>query len=404
MGLFKTLVDSGGETVKTSDIPALVQFFAGSSSPILGDLPSFAPMHYTAIQTDAPANSESSSKPLSVKKQQSMILPDLGVWSVRCVDTMVDSLVPTQHNVFVWTIDLSSSTTAFGQVEPAINSQQQALIRHLIQHPRNTKEEENSPDTATTSLHLLQTAQFGLAPEDKSMPTPATATDGDNSTKTNCVCLQLCVLLPPESDAETQQKIAYVNYHLRKFCAHLQASLVFVSPNEPTETLATITITDLPYIWKALAVGKAVWKYTSMEHVQEEKEAEDAVVVQNDEDATEGATATTEDALLLYGPDTQTDLIDTVWLRNASAPGYWDATTDSIWKVFPPPTTSSSSADPVIPPGDAAWLDELRASMASVTTTTTAAATPVKDSKGDGAVSATPNDKAVSSFFEGLLK
>lgn len=388
MGLFKTLMDSNTNEApsKTTEIPTVVQFFFKGTAPLHVEHPAFAPLHYTALQTDS--------------EESAIVVPDIGVWSVQCGagGRVVDALVPPTVSVVCFTVDLN--TIPFDQVEPALNAQQQTLIRHLIQHPR---EESNFPQ-ATTSLAALQSAQFGLASEDTSLPMKNE--DTESSAQKNCICLQVCAVLPANSE-DQQQKISYLTYHLRKFCVAVQASLVLVQAAEggetsALETLATIPMQKVPLVWKALAQGQPVWQYTSMERLLEAADGEEVVPVTTTPEApstTEEKESTEDDDVLLYGPDTQPELIETIWLRNASAPGHWDAKKDSIWKVFPAPPSKGSSSNP-IPPGDESWLAELRASMAS-TTATTPAKTPAKATSA--ATDVTPKDKDVSSFFEGLL-
>jgi hypothetical protein len=382
MGLFSTVIDTSVEPTKRSDLATVVEFCA--KKPLLAtavvaiSMPSYAPVHYSAIQTDAIF--EANVKGMRSIKQE--IIPDLGIWSVPCCGAkmVIDDLVPKDPStvVFVWTMDLTE--IPHDEVEPMVNFQQQALIRHLIQHPRV----EKSLEIAMTSLELLKTNQFGLAPDDAAATPAESKTQQDESPedKANVICLQICVKIPPRSDDVTeQQKLAYVIYHFHKFAIATQASLVFVSEEEPQATLGTVLPKDVGMIWKALAQGKEVW---NIKNFQEE------TPVGEENDA------------LIYGPGAQTELLDSVWQRNASAPGKWNASKDSMWTVFPPESKASGkTTTPKIPPGDEGWLSELRNSMANVTTTTTAQS-PQKDSSSK-AQSATPNDKAVSSFFKDLL-
>ena len=109
---------------------------------------------------------------------------------------------------------------------------------------------------------------------------------------------------------------------------------------------------------------------------------------------------------LVYGPDNHnTELIESVLRRNANYEGHWDVTTDSIWKILPPKVEQSSkgkAATTTAVGGDAAWLTELRDSIKSNTEAAGLQTPPVKGNNPD-ATNKTPNDAAVSSFFEGLL-
>jgi hypothetical protein len=371
MGLFNTVtVNSTTETVKKSDLATVVEFCA--KKPLLtgSKMPRYAPIHYSAIQTDAIV--ESNVKGMRSIKQET--IPDLGIWSVPCGEKMVDDLIPKDPTVFVWTIDLTE--ISYSDVEPSVNLQQQALIRHLIQHPR-----EKSQDIAMTSLELLKISQFGRAPEDMN-GAESNAQDESPEDKSNLISLQICVKIPPRSDdVNEQQKLSYIVYHFHKFAIAVKASLMFVSEEEPRVTLGTVFPKDVGTLWKTFAQGKEVW---NIKNFQEE------------------APGGEEDDVLVYGPEAQAELLDSVWQRNANAPGRWNASKDSMWIVFPrEPKASNKPTTSEIPPGDEGWLSELRNSMANVTASTTGQS-PQKEPSSK-TQSATPNDKAVSSFFKDLL-
>lgn len=367
MGLFNTVVDA--DATKKSELPTVIELCA--KTPLVGNgtMPSFAPIHYSAIQTDA-----IESKVAGLRSVKQDIIPDLGVWSVPCHEKMVDALIPKDPNVFCLSIDLTK--IPFSEVEPYVNLQQQALIRHLIQHPREKRNE-----IASTSLDLLKTSQFGLAPDDttaESKPQEESPED-----KTNVVALQICLKLPPRSeDVTEQQKLSYVVYHFHKFALSTKASLVFVSEEEPQETLGTVYPNDLSAVWKGLAQDKAVWEMTNFHEDTPKPEEEKG------------------DSILVYGPDSQAELLDSIWQRNASAPGKWNAAKDSMWTVFPPESKAANpAATPKILPGDEGWLAELRDSMANVTAATVQ--TPPRGSTQ--AQNETSDDKDLSSFFKDLM-
>jgi hypothetical protein len=210
-------------------------------------------------------------------------------------------------------------------------------------------------------------------------------------------------------------------YHLRKYAAALNASLVFVADPtttqrgiesaSPTESKQhqrqpTVTVSQLAIIWRELAKGKPVWS--------EPVEGVTSTSTSNAQpsllecDATTNADATNpeeETYSLIYGPGNhQPELIESVLLRNASYPGHWNASTDSIWKVFPPENVDAEKSPTNKPTtaGDDLWLEELRASLASVPGLQTPP--PKSSAKEPPSATRTPNDAAVSSFFEGLLK
>lgn len=368
MGLFKTTIVAD-DAEKKPEIPTIIELCAKAPMLAESNVPSFAPIHYSATQTDLV---ETKNGGLRAIKQE--IIPDLGIWSIPCKPGMVDALIPKDPTVFVMSIDLTK--IPFNEVEPCVNQQQQALIRHLIQHPR-----EESQEIASTSLELLKTSQFGLATEDVSTNAESKPREESPEDKTNVVTLQICVKIPPRSDDVTeQQKLSFVIYHFHKFALSTKASLLFVSEEEPQATLSSIYSKDVSAAWKGLAQGKRVWEMKTFHE--------------------ETPTTEEDDTILVYGPDSQSELLESVWQRNASAPGQWDAAKDSMWIVFPQESNAANpAAIPKIPPGDEGWLSELRDSMANITATTVK--TPQKETAKVN--NDTPGDKDVSSFFKDLM-
>ena len=96
----------------------------------------------------------------------------------------------------------------------------------------------------------------------------------------------------------------------------------------------------------------------------------------------------------------QEDLIESVLLRNASCPGHWEASKDSLWKALPPTievATEHIKREKPESVGDEVWLAKLRD---SVETAPIPAASPSPAKAADAA----KEDPGVSSFFENLLK
>jgi hypothetical protein len=191
----------------------------------------------------------------------------------------------------------------------------------------------------------------------------------------------------------------------------------------------TVPVQQLPIIWKELAFGKAVWKpevcpeiYEDLNipipssNLDEASSADD--IASPDDGAVDDSVIKTPTNIsthsLIYGPGSHNEeLIESVLLRNANYPGHWDAAKESVWKILPKEdptsaidvaTTTSKNkkgAANTIRPGDEWWLSELRESIAIPDAMKTP---PPKKSSDSSTATKTPNDAAVSSFFEDLLK
>jgi hypothetical protein len=393
MGLFSTLATSG-VAASSSTVPTVIQLY--TSEPVLLDstakVTGYTAMTYQAVQV---GSSEEEPK----NKHQN---PDLGVWSCRVQKTtnsspLIDSLLSklkakADVNTFCWTVDLTDET----KVESDLTLLQQATVRYLIENPPSTEEERS---TATTSLYQLQATQFGLAPEDKSQ----TAKNLSESTQDVKTTVMICAVLPPvqddnsETNYRTKQAKALVIYHLRKFAAAINSSLVFCSKQAPaekqteeavTQAHSTVDFDKLSQLWRDLANDQPVW-ITADAAPPEESPSPD-----------EGAETTDfHYSTPIYGPTRhQDDLIETLLLRNAHCTGHWDAAKDSLWVALSTPAPPAEDA--AAPPGgDEGWLGQLRESIVS--------AEPVKPAvpASEKPKEQSPKkDAAVSSFFESLLK
>jgi hypothetical protein len=388
--------------------------------------------------------------------------PDLGVWSCAVLPSsssnspLTDALlstIPQTNNEGLLTFVFSADLAQLTSVEPAISKMQHALIRFLVNQDPSTISATN--DSLGTTLRKLRQAQFGRAPEDTAPPSTTLETsEGDANADEDAVRINLVInaLLPPaanSSQAEQdeppddnapdsyhqRQSIALVIYHLRRYAAALGATLCFVDPSlerqqRPRKTdgpkkqqqqQPALTIPQAAALWRKIAAGEM-----TNAPEPESPEADDAV-------------PTMLALPPVYGPTLalhQEDLIETVVLRNAAYPGHWDAAKDSLWKVLAPAneaqpggttatsgkksTKRSKSTAASTTSGDQDWLAEIYESIASSDVTAASgggAATPgssfrspppksatpaTKTPATDGAK--TPNDAAVSNFFESLLK
>jgi len=439
MGLFSVLSDTKGEEGASSNssslmLPTVLQMYTDDQPIQLEEvsvLSKYSPLTFQAIQIGSQEIEE------EVKNRHQT--PDLGIWNCRASFTnakMVDSLLKTVTTkqkipVYIWTVDLSKPE----QVEPSLTLLQNALTRHLIEHPPETKEEDpiedKKPQTATTSLFQLQTTEFGKANEDNNRK----ETDGiEESFQSIMTTIMICVKLsplPPQQEEgddtfKTKQAQALVIYHLRKFAAALNCTLCFVEPpvEKKEEGTAPEAATDVPAStttslqptvdyytvskwWKELALGEPIWEDNKKDTVTDALEGEDtADAAPTEEEAP--TPETVEVALPLYGPGKhQEDLIESVVLRSANYPGHWDASKDSLWVALPSDLTTGQTNENLDTAnekdvGDNGWLSQLRDSMASAMPEATANPSPEKkasdDDKNNG------KDAEVSDFFASLLK
>jgi hypothetical protein len=445
MGLFSMLPQSSEAAAahvsgakKSSDaLPTVVQLVSGSNwgnstnKSTAGNSHPFAPLHYSAVRCSLDSSSYAPGGVVGLRHANKLkidnnagITPDLGIWTCRADQgrELVDALLPAtvSNETLVLTVDAQSPE----RVEPSLTQQQEALVRHLIQHrveggdgiTPNNKNEETA--TRTTSLAKLKTVQFGLAPESTHNRVVKAAEEADEHLM---VTVQICVHLPapPRDDDDKadyykeQQMMSLLQYHLRKYAANLNASLIFVQPEQRLDGASersvpqsgdskqrqvAVSRSELNFVWKALAQGQAVWKYETIEELIEGRPVAPA------REEHEGKDNEPEQSgySLIYGPDNHNaELIDTVLLRAATYPGHWDASTESLREILP--NAVAVKAETAVVSGDQGWLKELRDSVVSA-----AAAglqtPPPKSAKPADSATKTPNDAAVSSFFEGLLK
>ena len=398
MGLFSTLSNtSNGVSMTDSssksslDLPTVVQLY--DRAPLLLEpqatpLPAYAMLSYSAI----PLSSDDAKALLSQKKKQLQQdpVPELGVWNV-CIQSdrfnLLKDLLATTCNTFAVTIDLAAPE----QVETTMTMLQNALIRYLKERTVGNDGSGSIPlETATTSLFDLQSAHFGLAPQD-SLTTTIEPDAKDRDCKICLVILAKTVSLAGSSEEtqyRDQQVQALLKYHLYKFACQLKCNLIFfgdeVDGPDKEMMAPNITAREVAARLKDLAQGVPLSKPLAVTTEGSEVQAESSVDKQE---------------LSMFAPD-NVDFVDSILLRNASFPGQWDAATTSVWKILTPPPASSAKASGKagMSIGDQGWLKELRDSIVAVATDKT----PVKVTKKE--VEGTPvNDKNVASYFESLL-
>jgi hypothetical protein len=473
MGLFSTLLstntgrvndvdadaDAGVDAATTNaapsslSVPTVIQMYTDkpfelelpTTRATRTQIPPYAHLTYQAVPVNPTADATvAAPEPTAGLRKISTVshVPDLGVWNCRVTaersgtdsstTPLADALlaIPTKaakttaKHTFCWKVDLSDPE----RVEPTLASLQAALVRYLIQSNdySSTQTEAVSSPAATTTLYQLRSVQFGLAADEKTKDDKVTTAPDERDRKVK-VALQISAAWPKtvtqsdEGDSyRRQQTLALLYYHLRRYAAALNASLVFVRANttspvleegedaasvaDPSATTLdmlqpTLTIPQLGAIWRALAQGKAVWTPQVWSDVLEISSKPTLDPANDDE-----AAAAAEDnatAALVYGPDNHTEeWIESVLLRNAQYPGHWDAAKDSIWKILPPPADESITSAATAPAvGDEVWLQELRNSVA-VPSEPAPMSTPTRPT-ATGTEAKTPD---VSDFFANMLK
>lgn len=420
MGLFSTLTSSATEGAEgktrtsTLDIPNVIQLYSGT--PIIveknGKSRKFSVLSYQTVHVSSSAAYEGGAL-LSKQEQEATTLhPNLGIWNCRVTKAQGGitggDQKPLADEIFKTlpvseappTICMSVDLTNLLEVEPTVTLLQDALVRYLIDRGAAGSSTESS--NATTSLFDLRSTHFGLAVNDEESAKTMSASAPEEGDKKVRISLAISVMLSSRggegdsagaegsnSSYKEKQAEALVLYHLRKYAASLNAVLCFVRKEKATEeeskAIAALTLNQLSYVWHQLAKGEEGWKELDPT-ATEDAESEQSAVVSG-----------------IYGPGNhQEDLIEAVLLRNAQFPGQWDASKDSLWAAMPPPQVDekNESAAAVSASGDESWLNELRSSVASEAKTP-----PSSAQKPDASANAkTPNDAAVSSFFESLLK
>lgn len=391
------------------DIPDVIQLYSGNAIMVekSGKSRKFSVLSYQTVHVASSAAYEGGALLSKQEQEATSLHPNLGVWNCRVAKARPGAggdQKPLADEIFKAlpasasppTICMSVDLSNLHEVEPTIALLQASLVRYLIDRG-STWSSKESPN-ATTSLSDLRATHFGLAVNDEESAKTMSASAPEEGDKKIRVSLAISVILSSRSGegesagAETsnssykeKQAEALVLYHLRKYAASLNAVLCFVRKEKGTEleskAISALTLNQLAYVWYQLAKGEDGWR---------DLDPSDA---EADQSAVSG----------IYGPGIhQEDLIEAVLLRNAQFPGQWDASKDSLWSALPPSHVDGDggSSDDGAASGDETWLSELRSSVA-----TEAKTPPSSAAKPDTSANAqTPNDAAVSSFFESLLK
>jgi hypothetical protein len=411
MGLFATLTSTTSEAGKTRsstpEVPNIVQLY--SNSPILVGASrkgrKFSILSYQTVNVGSSAK-EGGGALLS--KQDQFFHPNLGVWDLRvtkpcnglenAVTDDVFGKIPLKASETLC-VCITVSLANLAEVEPTISMLQNALVHYLVSRGQSSRKSAPKPASANTSLFDLRSVQFGLAVNDKHSAKSMSASSPDEQDRHVYISLVISVVNPSKAEVDMtaykeKQAEALVLYHLRKYATCLNAVLCFVRTDEPgeddTKAIDAISINQLSHVWHQLAKGEEGWKAFDTPATSPEEESD----TPNVQAVVSG----------VYGPGShQEDLIESVLLRNAHFPGQWDASNDSLWVALPTSSVDdgpgSFSTSDQAAAGDDSWLRELRSSVASDVKTP-----PPSANKEPGTESKTPNDAAVSSFFESLLK
>jgi hypothetical protein len=420
MGLFSTLLSDPSQ-VQTSEsgdvattassslsLPTVIHMYTDTPYQLENTtlIPSYAYLTFQAVHVPAGLVDDATTPEQTGRKPKALdYVPDLGVWnccvtpsvlissteaqSISLADSILSSPLSdcstTTTPTFCWKVDLANSHS----VEPTLTCLQDALIRHLIRSttPLGVSKTAGDTATATTSLYELRSVQFGLAPHDETKTT-ASPSEEDRHTKKGAA--------ENDDDVDSyrqQQTLSLLFYHLRRYAAALNASLVFVrsmstfSPGAvdtdvaTTDLQPTLTLPQLSAVWLALAQQKQVWNENVLT------------------DVLEGLVLHCETGhAVLYGPGTHApDWIESALLRNAQYPGHWDAAKESVWNILPPRVaTAVTRTTASTQHGDDFWLKELRESVAMPAA---AVATPIRPT----AVAESAKTPDVSDYFANLL-
>jgi len=387
------------------------------------------------------------------KAKSTIVVPELGVWNC-CIASRQSSLqapllIPDDSvSTFCLCVDLSEPS----EVEPTLTLLQDSLVRSLIERPPppptipppTSGDSETEAETVvftnvrTTTLYSLRSNQFGLAPEDVESADKVKGKAPDENDRKVTFALMICARTAKLSSSDgapvdgtekdsykDKQAQSLLQYHLRRYAASLNAHLCFVDGSEPDDEIdreklaggdgaiggvvadagssddggdavatvheqPTVSHAQLASLWRDLASGRSP--------------------VANGSSAIFSVAGLPEDSpfALVYGPENHnTELIESMLKRNANYPGHWDASKQSIWNIFPPEEQLVNKENDGVAAvgGDKDWLNELQESVAVVTDAAMKTPPPKKGSgKDPGSVQKTPNDAAVSNFFESLLK
>lgn len=340
---------------------------------------------------------------------------------------------------FLFAVDLSDPAAVY----PAVDAMANALVRQL--RTSNTK------SSGTTSLGKLESTKFGSAPEDNEGSSPAA---GGGSISVNLI---LCSLLPGASASSVavegaegyreKQAQALVHYHLRRYAAMLDCTLIHVGNESISGDKNSasgednkggmqpwITVGELAVRVRDLALGNPPGEEGANTISAGSAPTESSGGAAQDGEEKEDAPATPDassanSAVYLHSTHDK-ELIESVLLRNASCAGEWDAKSDPIWVALPPPIKESNASRTKLMSkptgGDEAWLSKLAGSVvggmpaakdsadssgkdaAKVVAAAPAAADSKKKKDAGGSKVAAGGKKKgtddVGSFFENLLK
>lgn len=373
-------------------------------------------------------------KSQSLKMSERHRKPNLGVWDVRSVDggeERVAGLLRAAGNeeeggvvTFILTLDLEDVVGVCGVMKGMVRTVTAFLERSSANSGKTTAFTGGSGKKAkgTTPLSKLKSVEFG-APLEANEPKPAV---GSNTTNDPHVNLMICAILPtppPHIAAATtmtyrdRQSQYLLSYHLQKYAAEVNCTLCFVdSPTPVDRSIGEITPAATESFEEeavkdgeekegeeggpgAGKVGKGMRpeglnieevsilvREVCIDPIPKPTDDDGDVVVEEDpmdNDASKGGESqeeskTNEKTSLrtrhypsLYRPDNHdTDLLHTVFLRNASCAGVWDASRDPLWVALSPPspTTTATVTAPISSTNtdggsDEVWLTRLSDSV-----------------------------------------
>ena len=424
----------------------------------------FESLSYQAVEVTAQQDSggilqQQQPNTSKAKKHQR---PNLGIWDVRLPDASAGSSGGTDGGkstdlvnrllqkvisspsqgvappTVIFALDLADPAAVY----PAMEGMLGALLRRydaMGADGASTKmsASASAAASATTRLSKLRSTKFGAAPEQSEEVPSKGAGGGSADTR---IALIICCAVPPTPAAEVgpegggatgapqsfqeKQAVSLVHYHLHRFAAEVDCTLVFVRPDDdganpavsaPSDNeggegdnasaiakskgaIPSLAVTELAAVVSRVAQGM-----TPVEEEEKTNDDNDEVGAGDDtEEAQESGAATAAglDQPPIFAPGTHDDdLIGSVLLRNASCPGVWDAAKDDLWKALPSAKAggdggqkSSEKKKDVSVGGaaaDEAWLSKLAASLPAQGATGAGDDVSVKTSKSSKSSSAT---------------
>jgi len=258
--------------------------------------------------------------------------------------------------------------------------------------------DDGSGKSHTTSVRALKNTIFGSAAminDPTSTPSSAPSTSEDKR-----IALILAVIVPPSTTPSSSKNAAeeykerrardLILYHLHKFSMEVDCTLCFVSREgggsmelssssseggEDTNMatyLPSMSIDEFSKVIRRVALGLLPVEVDTIAATEDEEDNGDEAA-KDDSNEDTPLHISRQRTPSIYAPGTHdAELINGVYLRNASCDGSWDAVTDDLNVALPPRSSSSGRPSAIVigeeraktaGNGDEEWLSELAYSM-----------------------------------------